>query len=260
MKKNNMVKGGFLIAVMIISLLPSGVALAAEKSKDDVKTIIDKVDKLYRADSSVAEMEMTIVTPNWERTLKMKAWSEGMDKTFFRILSPKKDKGISTLRVDKEMWNFFPKINKVMKVPPSMMMGSWMGSDFTNDDLVKENTLMDDYTYKLVTPEGAKKENYYIKLMPKKTTASVWGKVIVTARKKDYMPLSQDFYDEKGVKMRIMEFKEVKEMGGRTIPTVMEIVPLNKEKHKTTVRYLSAEFNTKLDKDTFTLRNLQKKR
>ena len=127
--------GLFLLSILLA--LPA-IVLAEEKKDEDVMTIIKKVDELYRADSSYAEMEMTIVTPNWERTLKLEAWSEGMDKTFITILEPKKDKGITTLRVDNEMWNFFPKINKVMKVPPSMMMGSWMGSDFTNDDLVKD--------------------------------------------------------------------------------------------------------------------------
>ena len=226
----------------------------------DVDTIIKKVDELYRANTSQGEMEMTITTPNWERTMRMKMWTEGMKKTFITILSPKKDMGISTLRMDQEMWNFFPKINKVMKIPPSMMMGSWMGSDFTNDDLVKESTMIDDYTSTLITPANAEADKYYIQLVPKTNTASVWGKIIVTVLRDTYMPVTQEYYDEKGTKMRIMYFKEVKEMGGRTIPTVMELVPLNKENHKTLIKYISAEFDKPLGNDIFTLQNLQQTR
>jgi len=231
-----------------------------EPQQPDLDTIVKKVDELYRAKTSQGEMEMHITTPNWERTMRMKMWTKGMDQTFITILSPKKDKGISTLRMDREMWNYFPKINKVMKIPPSMMMGSWMGSDFTNDDLVKESSLMDDYSAKLITPPDAESDKYYLELKPKAQTASVWGKIIVTAMRDTYMPISQEFYDEKGKKMRIMLFKDIKEMGGRTIPTVMELIPLNKKNHKTVIRYISATFDKPLGKDVFTLRNLKKKR
>lgn len=225
---------------------------------DKVNKILDKMDKVYRADSSNFEMEMEIVTPNWKRTMKMKAWSEGMNKTFITILSPRKDKGIGTLKVDQDMWNFFPKVNKVMKVPPSMMMGSWMGSDFTNDDLVKETTFRDDHTAELLKSD--EKDVITIKLVPKESAASVWGKIIAKVRKSDYMPITQEFYDEKGRKIRIMKFSGYKEMGGRLIPAVMEIIPLNKKGHYTKVTYLKGKFNIKLKKSTFTLRNLQKMR
>lgn len=145
-----------IAAGVFVSLHPS----AAARRSPEVQEIIDRVDRLYRSDTSYGEIEMTIITPDWRRRLRMKIWTEGMDKTFLYITSPQKDAGIATLRIGSEMWNYFPKINKVMKVPPSMMMGSWMGSDFTNDDLVKESSLLRDYSARLINPEGADKDHY----------------------------------------------------------------------------------------------------
>ncbi len=248
----------FMAILMVIYVQVSTRAMSAEKTID-VKTIVERIDSLYRSKSSFGEFEMQIITPNWQRTLKLQMWTEGMKKTFIRILSPKKDRGIATLRIENQMWNYFPRINKVMKVPPSMMMGSWMGSDFTNDDLVKESTLIEDYDYKLITPKDANPEYYYIELIPKKTTASVWGKIILVVEKNGLLPVRQEFYDEKGNKMRIMTFSEVKEMGGRKLPTVLEMIPLNKKNHKTVIKYLSVEFDKPISKDIFSLRNLRKK-
>lgn len=246
-----------LIASVIVLLLTLAPAYARSSDEPDVKEIIDKVDRVLRSDTSQGRMEMTIETPNWKRTLIMGMWTEGLDKTMIRILSPAKDKGVATLRVNTEMWNFFPKINKVMKVPPSMMMSSWMGSDFTNDDLVKESSMLRDYTYKLI--ERDNKDFYYVELLPKTDSPIVWGKIIVTVRKDDLIPVLEEFYDEDGTKMRIMELKEIREMGGRTIPTVIVLVPLNKKGRKTVIRYMDTEFDKPLDKGLFTLRTLKKR-
>lgn len=241
----------FIFTVLFVNLF-------AEEKKEDVYEILDKVDKVYRSETSHAKMEMKIITPNWKRTMKLEAWSKGMEKTFISILSPAKDKGVSTLRVDNEMWNYFPKVGRVMKVPPSMMMGSWMGSDFTNDDLVKQTTLRDDYNAKVVTSKN--KDVVVIEMTPKETAASVWGKIVAKVRKSDYIPISNDYYNERGEKVRVMKFKEIKEMGGRKIPTVMEIIPLNKEGHSTRITYIKADFDIKLDSNIFSLRNLRRKR
>ena len=245
------------LAFVMVMLLTFCI-MAQDKTVTDVKEILDKMDKVYRADSSEFEMEMEIITPDWQRKMRMKAWSEGMKKTFITILSPSKDKGIGTLKVNSDMWNYFPKVNKVMKVPPSMMMGSWMGSDFTNDDLVKETTFRDDHTAKLL--ESTEKDIIVIELKPKESAASVWGKIVARARKSDYIPVSQDYYDEKGKHIRTMKFYDIKKFGDRMIPAVMEIIPLNKTGHKTKITYIEGKFNIKLDSDTFSLRNLQKMR
>ncbi|MFT7652685.1 MAG: outer membrane lipoprotein-sorting protein, partial [Candidatus Azotimanducaceae bacterium] len=131
-----------LILLVCLTLCPFAYANGADKSPRD---IIDEMEQLYRGKSSDAKLTMVVETPQYKRTMQMSGQSMGKELGFFRILSPKKDRGIATLKRDVEMWNYFPKINKVIKVPPSMMMGSWMGSDFTNDDLVKETQLIDAY-------------------------------------------------------------------------------------------------------------------
>ncbi len=224
----------------------------------DINAIVEKMDKLYRSDTSFADVEMLIQTEHWKRTLRMDIWSEGLDMTLIHIKSPKKDAGIATLRKKTEMWNYFPKINKVIKVPPSMMMSSWMGSDFTNDDLVKESSMINDYRSKLITPDNANPDYYYIELIPKKDIPIVWARIVLVVRKNDYIPVEESFFDEKGRKMRVMEFSEIRNFSGREIPSVLVMKPLNKPDKKTVIKYKELKFDIKLKADTFSLRNLQR--
>lgn len=244
-------------SAIVVLLLFFASTLQAVPGGADAREIVKKMDELYRSSSSTLTMEMEIITPHWTRTLKMNAWSIGMDKTFIRILTPKKEKGIATLRIENEMWNFLPKTNKVMKIPPSMMMGAWMGSDLTNDDLVKEFTLIDDYTFELTEVENPEEGAVYVKCIPNEGLPIVWGHVIIAVKEKSYIPLWQKYYDEKGKLMRVLEYKDVKTFGNREIPAVMELVPTHKEGHKTVVRYLEAKFDIKVDKEIFSLRNLR---
>ena len=247
----------WFLLVLAVSLCMSA---QADEHAPDVETIIKKIDQLYRSESSRADIEMHIVTPHWERTLAMKVWSKGMDKTFIRITAPKKEQGVATLRIGNEMWNYLPKTNKTMKIPPSMMMGSWMGSDFTNDDLVRESSMLDDYTYQYVTPEDASPGHLYVQLVPKEDSPIVWGKIVAAVQSDDYTPVWQRFYDEKGELMRIMNFKEIKTFGDKALPSMVEIIPQNKEGHKTVVRWVNATFDSDVDDKIFTRRNLQKRR
>lgn len=246
----------------LVSILFSGFIFALclwgnQGDTQDARKIVEKMDELYRAKSSYGVMEMEIVTPHWKRVLKIKSWSEGLKKTFMRILEPKKERGMATLRLDNEMWNFLPKVNKVMKIPPSMMMSSWMGSDFTNDDLVKEFTFQEDYHFEFWRPKKPEEGLIYLKCIPKEGLPIVWGHIIIAVREADHIPVFQKYYDEKGKPMREMIFKDIKTFGDRKIPAVMELIPLNKKGHKTVVRYLEAQFNLKLDKQTFGMRNLR---
>lgn len=247
-----------LLALFISSALFT--SLYADDTLPDVDIIVDRMDKLYRSKTSRGQIEMLVVSEDWTRTLNMDIWSEGLDMTYIHIISPKKDAGIATLRKKTEMWNYFPNINKVMKVPPSMMMSSWMGSDFTNDDLVKESSMRDDYDARLIVPEVADPDNYHIELIPKKDIPIVWGKIILVVSKKDYLPVWEAYYDEKGNKMRTMEFTEIKTLSGRRIPSVLVMKPLNKPEKKTVIKYIDLEFDIELGPDVFTLRNLQRKR
>ncbi len=250
-----------LLILFIVSFATSCFLTHSNAAADTkVEEIIKHIDQLYRSNTSHADMEMRIVTPNYERTLKMLIWTKGMDKTFIRITAPKKEENVATLRIGKQMWNYLPKVNKVIKISPSMMMGSWMGSDFTNDDLVKESSMLDDYTYQMITPEEAVPNLQYVELIPKEDTAIVWGRIITAVKKNDYLPVWQHFYDEKDVLMRVLNYKEIKTFGTKTIPSVMEMIPQNKKGHKTVIRWSKATFNSKVDDNIFTRRNLQKRR
>ena len=227
-------------------------------AETSVEGLVDKVDRLYRSDSTHATMEMKIVTENWERTTVMEVWSRGMNDTLIKILSPRKDKGIKTLKLGNQMWNYFPKINKVLKVPPSMMMNSWMGSDFTNDDLVKENTLAEDYHAKLKEHPSDPNQFYLIVLRPKNETVTVWGKISISIRRQDFMPVEQIYYNEDGEKKRVMEFSGIQQMGGKLIPAVMEMRKLNKNS-RTLIRYKSIDFKPVFSKSIFSFSQIRRK-
>ena len=226
-----------------------------ESSQVEAVALVKKIDELYRSNSSHSDMTMEIVTPNWQRTLSMEAWTRGMDDTFIRVLTPKKDRGVATLKLDREMWNYFPKINKVIKVPPSMMMGSWMGSDFTNDDLVREVSLVEEYH---VTLDDSG-ELQVLTLIPKAQTVTVWAKIVIEVSREKSLPMQQTYFNEQGEAVRVMTFTDIKDFSGRQMPSVMTMTPLNKSGHKTVVRYDQLQLDVPVEDPIFTLRNLQKR-
>ena len=225
-------------------------------AENDPKAVelLERMDNLYQQDSAHAILSMNIVTPDYERTLKLESWSLGLDYSLVRVLEPIKERGVSTLKRDNEMWNYLPKIRKVVKVPPSMMMGSWMGSDFTNDDLMRETSWVEEYT---VTMEESE-ELYQLTLTPKEQTVTVWGGMEVDIRKSDLLPVAQRYFDEDGTLMRVMEFSDVTDFDGVTLPATMSLTPMNKEGHVTRVTYEDLEFNVGLDESFFTLQNLRR--
>lgn len=220
--------------------------------------IIKKSQDITRGKSSKGTMEMDIVKPEWQRKLVMDFWEKGKNKFFSLITSPKKEKGVSSLKIDKSMWNYLPKIEKVMKIPPSLMSQSWLGSDFTNDDLVKETSIEDDFTHKLLGEEVMDGLlSYKLELIPKPTAAVVWGKIIFYVDKKNFLPVREEFYSEKGVMERLMKFSDVKMMHGRLMPAKMEMIPLNKPNQSTTLIYKDIEFDIEISDDIFSLRNMK---
>ena len=243
--------------ILCIATLLGTAPLVSAPQEPSAREIVRKMDELYRASSCVALMEMEIITPHWSRTLKLRSWSEGQDRFFIRILEPRKEAGVTTLRLGTEMWNYLPKTDKTIRVPPSMMMGSWMGSDFTNDDLVKEFTLLDDYTYVFTTAPDTPPDTLLIRCTPREDLPVVWGHILLAVDARTHLPRTQTYYDEKGVLMREMIFRDVTTFGKRRIPAVMELIPANKPHQKTVVRYLEAVFDSPIPQDTFSLRNLQ---
>ena len=241
----------------------AGEALSSPETSEAsrVREILDTIDELWRGKTSEGEMEMEVVTAHWSRTLRMKVWTEGMERSLVRITYPAKEEGVTTLKVDENIWNYLPKINRVTKVPASMMMGSWMGSHFTNDDIVKESRYATDYETK-ITFEGSRdgQEILELTLHPKPEAAVVWGKVVSVIRARDYIPLKMTYFDEEGEEVRVLVFSEIKEMGGRTIPTALTMKPVDKPSEYTRVAYLNITFDVDLGPDLFSLRSLQKKR
>ena len=237
------------LAVLLVCF-HSSLAFSADRAIE----IIDRMEALYHGTSSSAKMTMIVETPQYRRTMEMESSSMGTKNSFIRILSPRKDRGIANLKLDMEMWNYLPKINKVIKVPPSMMMGSWMGSDFTNDDLVKQTTLTDEYTLTLEETD----ELYTIILVPKTETVTVWGKIDYVVNKQYMVPVAQNFYDDNGELVRKLEFTDLKEFSGRMIPSRLEMIPMNREGHKTIIIYEDLQFDPPdVDESIFTLRNLR---
>lgn len=247
-----------VLAVVLVTALPAPRA-AAQGQSIDIKTIIKKMDDLYRSESSHATITMHIVTAHWERTLSMEAWTEGQDRTFIRVHEPRKEAGVGTLRIDKEMWNYLPKVNKVIKVPPSMMSSSWMGSDFTNDDLVNEATLADDYDVVFTTVDNPDSSLVYVKATPHEDVPVVWSYYVIAITRDTYLPVWEKYYDDAGKPMRTAEFSDVRTFGGRTLPTVMTMMPLSEEKrgNRTEIRYDDIQFDIPLGDDVFTLRRLR---
>ena len=222
--------------------------------------VIKEMDRKIQGESSVGTFEMKIVTPRWQRSMKMKVWSQGLDFAFVRILSPQRERGTASLKRKQEMWNYLPRAEMVVKIPPSMMMGSWMGSDFTNDDLVKSSNIDRDYTAKIaeVTMKDGVKQGK-CELIPKPNAPVVWGKLVVWVRAEDYLPTLQEYYDEHGKLIRVMIFSDFKKMHDRVVPTQMEMKTLSKPGNRTIMRYLDIRFNESIPSKVFTLRNLKAK-
>lgn len=248
------------LVLLLGLLLPGSTAVVSAEpiTEEKINEIIKEIDELYRSESSHSVVEMEIVTPHWQRTLEMEVWTSGQEKTFIRILAPKKERGVATLRIGNEMWNYLPRTNKVIKVPPSMMMSAWMGSDFTNDDLVHEFSLFEDYEYQPAEVADPDSGMIYINSIPHEDLPIVWGNIVIAAERDSHLPLWQKYFDEKGNLMRVLEYSEIREFDGRRIPAQMAMVPQAKEGHRTVLRYKELEFNVGLDEEEiFSLRNLR---
>lgn len=244
-----------MMRTLVLFLLTAGSAVAAEPTIDE---LLVATDDIQRGESSQAVMSMQVKTDRYERTMKMKAVSKGTENSLITILEPAKDAGISTLKVEDNLWNYLPKVDRTMKVPAGMMGGSWMGSHFSNDDLVRESRLSEEFTAKFLDkPDDANPDKpYVIELIPKPDAPVVWGKVEVTVTK-DKLPVSIVYYDEKNVLVRTMSFKDVKEIDGRQVPMVMELVPADKPGEFTRITYDELAFDIELHPKTFTLQSLK---
>ena len=224
--------------------------------------IIQTADERARGiSSSRGEMKMTIVRPTWSREISIKSWSKGRDYSLMLITAPARDKGAAFLKRDKEIWNWQPSIDRAIKLPPSMMMQSWMGSDFTNDDLVRESSIVKDYEHKLLSHEDVDGYTCYkIELIPKPEAPVVWGKVISWIGKDDFLQLRTEFYDEDGYLVNTMLGKDIKTMGGRLLPSRIEMIPAEEEGKKTVIEQLDIAFDEPIKETFFSIQNMKRVR
>lgn len=242
-----------LLLMICMVLLGSGQARS-----QDATEIIRKADEKMRGETSRAQVEMQIVRPSWQRSVSMKTWSKGMDYSLILITAPARDEGTAYLKRGNEIWNWLPDINRTIKMPPSMMSQSWMGSDFSNNDLVEEHSIVTDYTHKMVgdtTVSG--RDCYKIEMIPKPQAPVVWGKVMAYISKEEYLQLRIEFYDEDNALVKVMEGSEIQEMDGRVIPTKMEMNPVDKEGHKTVLKYQDIHFNIDISTNFFSIQNMK---
>lgn len=224
----------------------------------DAYSIMKKADEKMRGNSSMVEMEMKTIRPSWSRTMELKAWNKGKDLAMILILTPARDKGVSFLKRKKEVWNWYPSLERTIKLPPSMMNQNWMGTDFTNDDLVRESSVLNDYIHKRIGDTLIEQRNcHIIEMIPKPNAPVVWARVLVYVDIKDDMELYSRFYDEDGKLVNVMRASEPKMMDGRLIPTKFEMIPMDKPGHKTEMRYKNIRFNMPIDDSFFTTEKMK---
>lgn len=246
-------------AKKIVLAVIGTVCISAMASAQDATEIVRKMDQKMRGESLKAEIRMSIIRPGWERSVSMKSWSKGNEYSLILITAPARDEGTAFLKRGNEIWNWVPKVGRTIKMPPSMMMQSWMGSDFTNDDLVRESSVITDYTHALLGDSTiAGREAYKIEMIPKPDAPVVWEKVIVWITKDEYLELRAAFYDEHGSLINVMEGSEIREFDGRMLPSKMEMIPMDKKGHKTVLEYQAMDFNADIPERFFSVQNMRR--
>ena len=247
-----------MVSIVTLALTLAAVpGLSAQSARD----IVDQVDRLLRGESSRSRVTMEIETEHWSRSLGLEVWSLGVDHAIVRVLEPLREAGTATLMAEEEVWNYLPRVDRTIKVPPSLMMGSWMGSHFTHDDLVKESRMIEDYDIEIGF-EGDRDgvTVWEFELTPKPEAPVVWGRVVQQVRKEDMMPTWARYYDEDGGLVRTIRFDELEVHDGRLIPTTLTLRPTDKPSESTTVIYHEIDFDIDIDVDYFSLRNLRARR
>ena len=221
--------------------------------------IIRKAEDKVRGESTESEMTIQIVRPKWTRDMSLKSWTMGRDYSIILITAPARDAGNVTLKRQKEVWNWIPSIERNIKLPPSMMMQSWMGTDFTNDDLVRESSMEVDYSHKILGSESLSgRDCWKLELVAKPDAPVVWGKIIVWIDKKDYLQLKSEMYDEDGFLVNTMKGSDIREMDGRVVLTRMELIPEDKPGNKTVMIYKSLKYDIDISEDFFTTQNMKR--
>jgi len=251
-----LLKMGKPAAMAIATLMVTLPACAQE----DTGRLVKEAFEYWRGQASVSTVEMTIQRPAWERRMTIKAWTKGEKNSLFYIVAPPKDQGNGTLKKGREMWIYNPKVNRVIKLPPSMMSQSWMGSDFSNNDLAKSDSLLTDYAHQIVATESHDGQKVYVvKSVPLPGAPVVWGMQLLKIRE-DFIFLSEEFFDEDLESVKIMEAHEIEPLGGKLFPRVWTMRKTGEKERFTRLEYRELEFTETLPDSLFTLANLRNPR
>jgi outer membrane lipoprotein-sorting protein len=248
-------------AACLTMLLTAGIAVPGDAFALTAKEIIEKADAATRGNSQMATVDITVKTRRWTRTMSMRSWEiRAQKKSFAEVFFPAKDAGNRFLLIDKNMWQYVPKLQQTVKISPSMMLQSWMGSDFSNDDIVKESSIVVDYTHRLAgseTVEGMK--CHKIELIPKPDAAVVWGKIIYFARESDCLPVRAEYYGERNVMKKVMTCSSFRTMHDRIIPCTYRMQTVGKTDQYTLMEMKDVRFNIVIPARTFSLQNLTRR-
>ncbi len=258
-----------LTAVLILSRAAPGAEAAdpntvptrsfIEDGRLDLSAAVKYFEDLYRSESSISRAKLEVIRPRLTRRLTMKIWTLGQERALVVIEEPARERGTATLKVEENLWNYLPKIRRTIRIPPSMMLASWMGSDFTNDDLVREASYTEDYTYELI---GASEDpaGWLIRFTAKPDVVGLWSRFDLVVNEAGTIPLVGRYYDRRGELARVLTWDRVRVFDGRRVPSRMTLVPLDKEGHKTVMTYLEIAFDVPVPEQMFSLSELERRR
>lgn len=251
-----------IIVCMLCFVISGGLIPSSTQAQEmTAKEIIKAADDKSQGQSNYAEMTMKVVRPAWEREVKFKSWGKDRDYSLTLITYPAKEKGQTFLKREQEMWNWNPTINRMIKLPPSMMSQGWMGSDYSNDDILKESSIVVDYEHSIIGSEVIEgRDCYKLQLIPKEEAAVVWGKIIKWITKDDFLQLKSEYFDEDDYLVKTETASKIKMMHDREIPTYIEIIPADEPGKKTIVIIDKAEFDIKIPDNYFSQQYMKRVR
>ena len=245
-----------LVLPLILFVIPT---FAAETELDATRLVREAIDH-WRGLSSYTELTMVIHRPDWERSMTMRAWTKGQDQTLVRVVEPKKDRGNGTLTDENSMWTFSPKVNRVIKIPSSMMGQRWMGSDFSNKDIARADDIVDQYDHTILQVEENDGVTVYdVQSIPHEDAAVVWGREVLRIRD-DYVVVEHAFYDQDDELVKKLVSLEIGEMGGRTIAKRQRMIKIEEPDEWTEISVNDVVYEIELKDSLFTLSNLRNPR
>jgi outer membrane lipoprotein-sorting protein len=249
-----------MIAFALLAGVPASHAQAPDPATIDATALVREAINHWRGLSSQSDITMVIHRPDWERTMSMRAWTRGDDQSLVRVLEPARDRGNGTLTEGNSMWSYSPKVNRVIKIPSSMMSQSWMGSDFSNKDVAKADDIVEQYTHTLLDVEERDGQVVYVvQSIPLEEAAVVWGREVLTIRD-DFIVVEHRFYDQDNEAVKVLETLEIDEMGGRQTATRQRMSKVDAPEEWTEIRVHSVEYDLELRDSVFTLSNLRNPR